>query len=224
MTRVVATTPMTIMPRRAAIVPPPLPTAKPVTRATTTMTRISLLASRRNADVAGSSTRMKTSSCVRYDCRTSSGVGRIRERTGCRREGPAPRLATPEAREELRTAMDHVRHEAADVAEEGPDGVGRAARVPVDEDDDKGNREPDEPLPQIDRHLHHTSRADAAARLSAWGGLYPDGRSEVNLHKREQSPQRVALLTEVAQQWPNRTTEAICVHAGGSSKIAGQRP
>jgi hypothetical protein len=47
-----------------------------------TMIRISWLASRRNAEVAGSSTRMKISSCVRYDCRTSSGVGRILERRG----------------------------------------------------------------------------------------------------------------------------------------------
>src|SRR5439155_15562499 len=135
MTRVVATTPMTISPRVAATMPPPLPTANPVTRAMTTMIRISLVASSRKADVAGSSTRMKTSSWVRYDCRTSSGVGRIRERRGWRRGGPAVRLVTPEAGEELRTAVDDVRHEVADVAEERPDGVGRAARVAVDEDD-----------------------------------------------------------------------------------------
>src|SRR5581483_12317170 len=146
-TSTVATTAITMVPRRAAIVPPPFPTAKPVTSAMATMMRISLLASSRKADVAGSSTRMKTSSWVRYDCRTSSGVGRIRERTGWRRDGPAPRLAMPaEAREELRTAVDHIGHEAPDVAEERPDGIRRAARVPVDEDDDEGHREPDEPL------------------------------------------------------------------------------
>src|SRR5690348_10401791 len=156
---------MTIIPSRAAIVPPPLPTAKPVTSAMTTMIRISLAASSRKAEVAGSSTRMKTSSCVRYDCRTSSGVGRIRERRGCRRVGPAGCLVTPEAGEELRTAMDDVRHEVADVAEERPNGVGRATRVAVDENDDEGHGQPHEPLLQIDGHFHQTSRADAAARL-----------------------------------------------------------
>src|SRR5581483_3767875 len=158
------TTPMTISPRRAAMLPPPLPTAKPVTRAMTTMMRISLVASSRKAEVAGSSTRMKTSSCVRYDCRTSSGVGRIRERRGCRRDGPAGRLVTPEAREELRTAVDDVRHEMADIAEEGPDRVGSTPRVAVDEDDDECDRQVDEPLLQIDLHRHRSSRAVAAAR------------------------------------------------------------
>src|SRR5437879_5615447 len=158
---------MTIRPRRAAIEPPPLPTAKPVTSAMTTMIRISLLASTRKADVAGSSTRMNTSSCVRYDCRTSSGVGRIRERSGCRREGPALRLVTPEAGEELRTAVDDVRHKVADIAEEGPDGVRRAARVPVDEHDDKGNHEPHEPLPQIDLHRHRSSPRSRRCSASA---------------------------------------------------------
>src|ERR1044072_7020460 len=132
---------MTIIPSRAAIVPPPLPTAKPVTSAMTTMIRISWAASSRKAEVAGSSTRMKNSSCVRYDCRTSSGVGRIRERRGCRREGPAGRLVTPEAREELRTAVDDVRHEMADVAEEGPNRVRRTPRIAVDEHDNERNRE-----------------------------------------------------------------------------------
>src|SRR5688500_10913354 len=127
------TTLMTIRPRTAAKAPPPWPTAKPVTSAMTTMIRISLLASSRKAAVAGSSTRMKISSCVRYDCRTSSGVGRTRERNGWRRAGPAGRLVIPEAREELRTAMDDVRHQVADVAEEGPDRIGRARWIAVDE-------------------------------------------------------------------------------------------
>src|SRR4051812_15442409 len=163
MTRVAVTAPMTMSPRVAATRPPPLPTANPVSRAMTTMIRISLLASNRKADVAGSSTRMKTSSCVRYDSRTSSGVGRSRERRGGRRGGPAIRLVTPEAGEELRTAMDHVRHKVADVAEERPDGVRRAARVAVNEDDDEGHGQPDEPLLQVDRHFHQTSRADACS-------------------------------------------------------------
>src|ERR1044072_6112318 len=128
-----ATTLMTMRPSIAAMVAPPWPTAKPVTSAMTTMMKISLLASRRKAEVAGSSTRMKTSSCVRYDCRTSSGVGRIRERRGCRRDGPAGRLVTPEAREELRTAVDDVRYQMADVAEEGADRIRRAPRIAIDE-------------------------------------------------------------------------------------------
>src|SRR5581483_3261701 len=154
-TSTVATTAITMVPRRAAIVPPPLPTAKPVTSAMATMMRISLLASSRKADVAGSSTRMKTSSWVRYDCRTSSGVGRIRERSGWRRAGPAPRLAAvvpAEAREELRTAVDHIGDKPADVAEERPNCVRRAGGIPVDEHDDEGNCQPDEPLSEIDRH------------------------------------------------------------------------
>src|SRR5919108_3901359 len=123
------------------------------------MMRISLLASTRKAEVAGSSTRMKISSCVRYDCRTSSGVGRMRERRGWRRDGPAGRLVIPEAREELRTAMDDVRHEVADVAEERPNGVGRATGVAIDVHDDERNSEPDEPLLQIELHRHRSSRA-----------------------------------------------------------------
>src|SRR5918992_498723 len=133
------TTLMTIRPRMAAKAPPPWPTAKPVTSAMTTM--------------------MKISSCVRYDCRTSSGVGRMRERKGWRRDGPAGRLAIPEAREELRTAVDGVRHKVTNVAEERPDGIGRASRVAVDEHDDERDREKNEQLLQIELHRRRPSRA-----------------------------------------------------------------
>src|SRR5688572_22840420 len=165
------------MPSMAAMVPPPWPTAKPVTSAITTMMRSSLAASRRKAEVAGSSTRMKTSSCVRYDCRTSSGVGRIRDRTGWRRDGPASRLVTPEAREELRTTVDDVRDEMADVAEERTDRVGCATRVAVDEDNDEGDHQVDQPLLQIDLHCHRflpRSRRLLGLRLSGTLPLWGD--------------------------------------------------
>src|SRR5712664_1520913 len=59
-------------------------------------------------------------------------------------------------------------------------------------------------------------RAVGAARLPPRRGLYPYGRSGVNLHICSQVPQGVPVPTEVAQHWPNGATQQNCVHAGAS--------